>query len=309
MFNKLKAAMPDFDINEISQKIKQSITEPDPTTLKPRLTPSCELIEVRSGKLPAIVIINGFMSEKEESAEDWLEVVDELYPLNQVIRVKWKAGNLKDMMFEKGAVPETPISNSGKLGAVGAILARTNIMAMAATFGAVAVNKIGGHWKKSFYETRHVAHDLAKKIEETPELNNCILMGHSLGGRILRHTLNELVTPNIVSVAYIFAGAVSSQSDEWQPLVTKHNKLKLINCMSKSDYVLKSAYKAGTLWDHEPAGLAPILENTHKFILNLDVTKYASGHMNFKQKELGRFLKTELTQLNEDKLKLLHLVS
>jgi hypothetical protein len=30
--------------------------------------------------------------------------------------------------------------------------------------------------------------------------------------------------------------------------------------------------------------------------------------MNFKQKELGRFLKTELAQLNEDKLKLLHLV-
>jgi hypothetical protein len=248
------------------------------------------------------------MSEKEESAEDWLAVVDELYPLNQVIRVKWKAGNLKDLMFEKGVVEDSAVSNNLNLSAAGAMLARTNLIGMAVAAGGIAVNKIGGHWKKSFYETRHVAHDLAKAIEETPELNNCILMGHSLGGRILKHTLNELVTPNIVSVAYIFAGAVSSQNDEWQPIVTKHNKLKLINCMSKSDYVLKSAYKAGTLWDHEPAGLAPILENIHEFTLNLDVTKYASGHTNFKQKELGSFLKTELTQLNEDKLKLLYLV-
>jgi hypothetical protein len=237
MFNKLKAAMPDFDINDISQKIKQSITEPDPKALEPRLTPSCELIEVRTGKLPAIVIINGFMSEKEENAEDWLAVVDELYPLNQVIRVKWKAGNLKDMMFEKGVIEDSAVSNNLNLGAAGAMLARTNLIGMAVAAGGIAVNKIGGHWKKSFYETRHVAHDLAKKIAETPELNNCILMGHSLGGRILKHTLNELVTPNIVSVAYIFAGAVSSQNDEWQPIVTKHNKLKLINCMSKSDYV------------------------------------------------------------------------
>ena len=76
MFNKLSAAMPDFDINDISQKIKQSITEPDPKAIEPRLTPSCELIEVRTGKLPAIVIINGFMSEKEESAEAMKEASD-----------------------------------------------------------------------------------------------------------------------------------------------------------------------------------------------------------------------------------------
>nr|VVV06336.1 hypothetical protein AW0309160_03826 [Aliivibrio wodanis] len=173
--------------------------------------------------------------------------------------------------------------------------------------GVFVVDKVMGHWKRSFYETVHVARDLAQAIEETPNLNQCILMGHSLGGRIVRHRLNEISTPNTVSVAYILAGAVSSEAEEWEPLMEKHSTLKLINCMSMSDYVLKSAYRAGTLWDHEPAGLAPILEETHEFTLNLDVSEYASGHMNFKQQELGIFLKKELSQLEQKKRNQLHL--
>ncbi|WP_117232759.1 DUF726 domain-containing protein [Vibrio maerlii] len=305
MLNKFKAVIPGFDVNALVKSLKDSLSELTADDLTPRSTPSCELIKVREGSLPAVFVINGFMSEKEESAQDWLEVVDNLYPDNQVIQVKWKAGNLKDMIFDKGVVPIIPTGH-GKIGFAAMLMARSNLLGMIATAGAYLVDKVMGHWKTSFNETRHVALALSSYLEQHKEFENCILMGHSLGGRIVRHTLNELTTPNLVSVAYVFAGAVSSEDEQWEELLEKHSDLKLINCMSTKDYVLRSVYKAGTLWNHEPAGLTPVMDE-HEHTLNLDVTEYASGHTKFKQQELGNFLKSELAMLDEDKLKLLHL--
>ncbi|MGF1763375.1 DUF726 domain-containing protein [Aliivibrio kagoshimensis] len=306
MFNKFKASLPGFDITPLLKSLKESLTEQSGEALEPRDKPSCELVQVREGKLPAVFIINGFLSENNVCSKDWLDVVDELYPTNKVIRVEWKAGNLTDMVFDKGAVPNIPASRNGKLGFAAMVAARSTILGIASTVGAFVVDKVAGHWKRSFHETRHVASGLASYLEQQPEFENCILMGHSLGGRIVRHTLNELVRSNLVSVAYVFAGAVSSEDEQWQEVFEKHSQLKLINCMSKKDYVLKSAYKVGTLWDHEPAGLSPVMVQ-HIHTLNLDVTMYAKGHTEFKQKELGEYLKSELSLLEKDKLAMLHI--
>ncbi|MUJ38263.1 DUF726 domain-containing protein [Aliivibrio fischeri] len=295
MINKFKASIPGFDVNSLLKSVKDSLTEPSTKELELRASPSCELIKVREGKLPSVVIINGFMTQNEDCSKDWLEVVDELYPDNQVIRVQWKAGNLKDMVFDKGVVPNARIASGSKIGFAATLMARTNLIGMIATAGGFVVDKVIGHWKTSFHETRHVALSLTNHIESDAQFENCILMGHSLGGRILRHTLNELSTANIVSEAYVLAGAVSSDDEQWQSILEKHNRLKLINCMSMKDYVLKSAYKAGTLWDHEPAGLFPVMEANENTV-NLDVTEYASGHTDYKQKSLGQYLKQELLQ-------------
>lgn len=73
--------------------------------------------------------------------------------------------------------------------------------------------------------------------------------------------------------------------------------------MSKKDYVLKSAYKAGTLWDHEPAGLSPIMEDSEKTV-NLDVTELVTWHTDYKQKLLGQYLKQELQKLDKSLVKI-----
>lgn len=307
MFNKFRASLPGFDINPLLKTLKESLTEQSSADLEPRSEPSCELVKVRDGKLPAVLIINGFLSQSKECSKDWLEVVDELYPNNQVIRVDWKAGNLKEMMFDKGLVPNAP-TNGSKAGFAAMLAARANLLGMVTTAGAFVVDKVMGHWKSAFFETRHVALSLSEYLEQNSDFTQCILMGHSLGGRIVRHTLNELTTANLVSVAYVFAGAVSSQEDQWQDVFEKHPELKLINCMSMKDSVLKSAYKAGTLWDHEPAGLAPVMVR-HTHTLNLDVTEFASGHSDFKQGELGLHLKSQLSQLDRDKQQQLYLAS
>ncbi|MDN3696174.1 DUF726 domain-containing protein [Vibrio cortegadensis] len=306
MFNKFKASLPSFDINPLLKSLKDSLTEPSAQDLEPRDEESCELVQVREGKLPVVFIINGFLSENSKCSKDWLEVVDELYPTNKVIRVDWKAGNLTDMVFDKGAVPNIPASSNGKLGFAAMVAARSSILGIASSVGAVVVDKVAGHWKTCFHETRHVGRGFASYLEQQSAYENCILMGHSLGGRIVRHTLNELTARNLVSVAYIFAGAVSSEDEQWQAILDRNDNLKLINCTSQKDYVLKSSYKLGTLWDHEPAGLSPVMD-LHCHTLNLDVTKYAQGHTEFKQKELGQYLKSELSLLEKDKLAMLHI--
>lgn len=308
MFNKFKASLPGVEINPLLKSLKMSLTEPSSADLEPRDTPSCELVQVREGCLPVVFVINGFLSEKSNCSKDWLEVVNELYPSNKVIRVEWKAGNLKEMMFDKGVVLNGQTSNGNKAGFAAMLAARTNLLGMMATAGGFVVDKVMGHWKSAFFETRHVALSLSKYLEQNPEFSQCVLMGHSLGGRIVKHTLNELTTANLVSVAYIFAGAVSSEDEQWQVMLDTHSDLKLINCISMKDNVLKSAYKAGTLWDHEPAGLSPVM-NGHSHTFNFDVTEYASGHTDFKQTELGQYLKTELDLLCNEKQLQLHFIS
>jgi hypothetical protein len=303
MLNKLKASIPGFDVNSLVKNMKDSLTEPRTEDPEIREDPSCELVKVRDGKLPSVVIINGFMTQNEDCSKDWLEIVDALYPDNQVVRVQWKAGNFKDMVFDKGVVPNAQISSGSKLGFAATLMARTNLIGMIATAGSFVVDKVIGHWKASFNETRHVAVSLATYLENDVQFENCILMGHSLGGRIIRHTLSELSTANVVSVAYVLAGAVSSEDEQWNTIFEKHSHLQLINCMSMKDYVLKSAYKAGTLWDHDPAGLSPILEESKKTV-NLDVTEYASGHTDYKQKALGQYLKQELKQQDKALVKI-----
>jgi hypothetical protein len=306
VLDKFKVSLPSFDVNSLLISLKESLTAPNPEHLEKRELPSCDLVTIREGVLPAVLVINGFLTENDDSTEDWLEVVDKLYPENKVVRVNWKAGNIKDMMFDKGVVPNLQTGHAGKTSLATTLLARTNLLGMIATTSAFVVDKVLGHWKTSFYETCHVASSLAEILENTKD-EQFILMGHSLGGRIVRHTLAALETSNLVSVAYVFAGAVSSEDEEWVDILEKHTELKLINCMSMKDVVLKSAYKAGTLWDHEPAGLAEIMDN-HPHTLNLDVTEYASGHTEYKQQELGMYLKDELGRLDSHKKRQLHLL-
>ena len=245
---------------------------------------SLELIEIRKGIQPTVIIINGFLSKNTNEVDDWLEVVDELYPDNRVVHAKWDAGNLLDVISDKGLLENTQPNRLSKNGVAG-------LMASAVAIG---VNKAAGHWKNAFHETRAVGIELSAAIENTTQLHGCILMGHSLGARVIHHTLAELQTP-LVSKAYFLAGAVSSEPEVWDSIFTKHSHTKFINCMSKTDSTLKYGYSAGCLFDHQPIGLSPLGNSTDLNVINIDASKHAKGHQDFKNEKIGRLLKQELT--------------
>lgn len=294
MFSKLKESVSGFEFSDVTNKIKRLEQEEE---LTPRETSSISLQKIREGSKPSVMVINGFMSEGGSDVEDWINVVDALYPNNEVVHVQWNAGNVKKLVLDEGLTPSGKSAGLKKL----ALLTRASTpVGMASVAGGLVANKVSGHWKKAFNETRHVGLELAIAIEDNEELHGCILMGHSLGGRVIRNTLDHLA-PHLVSVSYLLAAAVSSEEEQWKEILDKHNDMRVINCMSKHDYVLKSAYKVGTLFDHDPAGLAPLCDDSYSNVLNLDVSEFASGHTSYKHKALGKCIADELKLLPKEK--------
>ncbi|PKG38334.1 DUF726 domain-containing protein [Psychromonas sp. Urea-02u-13] len=268
------------------ESLKSFLAKDNQTDRATRSEPALKLVEVRKGIKPSIIIINGFLSKKSEDVSDWLEVVDELYPHNEVLHARWNAGDLTSIATDSGLVPE-----------------RTEMLATKSIQMSVfdALSTATGQWKNAFHESNQVGVELAAELEGNESLHGAILMGHSLGARVVRHTLAELDKP-VVSVAYLLAGAVSSEQGEWLEIFKKHPETKFINCMSQNDLVLKNAYPMGCLFDHEPAGLTPLCEENCINLLNLDVTEYADGHSDFKQKKIGQYLKKELVKLDQSKI-------
>ncbi len=261
-----------------------------------RTEPALRLVEIRKGTKPVIIIINGFLSENDEDVTDWLKFVDQLYPKNEVLHAKWSAGNLAGMVKDKGF--SAGISPLLKV-AIG-----TSPLVKVLSTAATAVNKATGHWKNAFHETKEVGLELAVALEADEALHGSILMGHSLGARVIYHTLAELDKP-IVNIVYLLAGAVSSEQEQWSDIFRNHPNTKFINCISQKDSVLKKAYKLGCLFDHKPAGLSPLCEESSLNVINLDVTEHANGHFDFKHKKLGLFLKEELMDLKPEKIEAL----
>jgi hypothetical protein len=162
---------------------------------------------------------------------DWLEIVNQLYPTNQVLHAKWDAGDLTSLMMDKGLVADGSKIFTQIIG--GAPLAKVLSVTV------ITVNKVTGHWKKAFQETKEVGLELAITLEENKMLHGSILMGHSLGVRVIRHTLADLEKP-VVDTAYLLAGAVSSEQSQWSDIFENHSETKFINCMSQNDSVLKT---------------------------------------------------------------------
>jgi len=300
-------AVKNVDSSQLLDQAKELLTQNSKEPLTPRDISSIQLVTIREGKSPAILVVNGFLSQDDGDVSDWLSVVDELYPKNKVIHVQWNAGNLSQMVLDDGIVTG---GVSGDKGA-GKVLAAVKLargltpVGIASIVGGVAFDKIVGHWKKSFHETLHVGHDLAKIIEEDKSLNCCILMGHSLGARVIRHTLTNL-EQNKVAVCYLLAGAVSIEDEQWITILEKHSDLCLINCYSDNDYTLKTGYRVGTLFAHTPAGLAE-MSGDKKQVVNVDMSEFVSGHMNYKHKTFGFELWNSLNKLTlipKTKLKL-----
>jgi hypothetical protein len=220
----------------LRKKLKSFLAKNNEAGQTNRIEPVMQLSEVREGIKPSIIIINGFLSKNGEDVADWLEIVNELYPTNQVLHAKWDAGDLTGLVMDKGLVADGSTLFTQAIG--GSPLAKVLSVA------AMTINKVTGHWEKAFQETKEVGLKLAVALEKDKALHGSILMGHSLGARVIRHTLAELEKP-VVDTAYLLAGAVSSEQSQWSDIFLNHPQTKFINCMSQNDSILKKAYKLG----------------------------------------------------------------
>jgi len=248
-------------------------------------TPSSEkdinLIMIRDGSLPAVIVVNGFLSGGKDDISDWLELIDIIHPMNKVIHVQWNAGSITELIQDNGLLPKVTELN------------KNNSLFKNLGFATLkAVNKLSGHWKKAFQQTENVGHQLASILNQDDTLNDCIIMGHSLGGRIVCNTLDSL-KPNRISQCYLFAAAADSNKTMWQGLIDKHSKTKFVNCTSQNDTVLKVGYKLGTAGG-SALGVNLLPQSPLHHIQNIDMTEIVSSHTEFKNKVVGGYLIRQL---------------
>jgi len=281
----------DVFVSQVLDQMKGLLPQHRHTDFIEKESSSVTLATVREGDSPSILVVNGYLSAGGEDMSDWLNVIDELYPKNKVIHVRWSAGNITDIALDDNpaGADSSKDKATDKLFGATTLAREISPAGIAALVGEIVTDKLVGHWTKSFNETLHAGNDLAKEIQDDDQLHGAILMGYSLGAVVARQVL-DTVDANKITACYLLAGAASSQAVQWTPILEKHTDLHLINCYSDNDYILKSAYGTSSILAHKPVGLTEIENNNTKQVVNLNVTEFSSGHMNIKNEKVGKAL-------------------
>lgn len=252
-----------------------------------------QLTTIKEGITPTICVINGFMSESSCDVNDWLSIVEVLYPNNRVVHFDWPAGNLKNMVTGDGltfGLNENP--RAKKLALADRFIKTNPSLVIASTL----IDKIAGRWQKSLINAENAGEHLASILNTSD--SSFVLMGHSLGARVIYNALKKSTNSSAVESAILLGGAVTHDG-EWDEIMQRNPKLWICNGYSHYDTVLSVLYKIGTLFANKPIGLTVIRSSTHNHLYNFNMSEYVSGHTKYKTTTIGNFLAWRFSQIQD----------
>lgn len=227
------------------------------------------IIKKRNGNLPAIITIDGFLNQDKDDIKEWETTIKKKYPNNTWYHLNWQSENSKQLLrrtLERLGISLIPNP-----------IAILNITKLPRIL--IGLSGITKTWKNALRNSEKTG-KLLSDVLFNCEIDEFILIGHSLGGRVIFNCLNNLKLNNkkIIQDVHLLGGAVSNNMVNWS-LAEKAVKNKIYNYYSKKDSVLQIAYKLGTL-DNNPIGRDII--NTEKSE-NINVTQLVNSHMAFKK--------------------------
>lgn len=263
---------------------------------------------IRAGRQPAIITVNGFMQQSKASLDDWAGVLNELYPGHAWYHVDWEAKNLAKLgRYAAGnmgmAAARTAITSAANR-LRGAVVKQAKIktasvpglnMAALATnpwhVALVKAEKTGVLLADILRRCQLAETELAvpTKSAQTKQ-QSFVLMGHSLGARVVYNCLRTLATTDAepcVERAWLLAAAVDAEPSYWAEACAA-SRAGVVNAWSSNDSILKYMYSAGTFFRSKPAGRYPI--EGIEAVQNCDLSAAVSGHMQFKQQAVGKAL-------------------
>lgn len=237
------------------------------------------ITKLRSGHGPALIFVNGFLNGTEADFTEWLEPTESRFPHNPCYGVRWNSGSL----LELGAF----MTQFGTL--TGASLAKI-VAAQAARLLAPPVAGVGLasslwlSWHKAYGGAKGAGRRLAQWMQQS-EASEYILMGHSLGAKVVFHALKTLAKEPEPSAqvrdVYLLGGAVSNAASDWEnipPLLSG----SMYNIFSRNDDVLRVLYRAAQAGTSTPVGYAGLDLPNWSHLANVDATPWVERHCAYK---------------------------
>jgi hypothetical protein len=246
-----------------------------------------EIYKVRSGKKPAIITVNGFLTERGEAHEAWTSGIDKNYPDHEWYHVEWEAKNLAHLGAFAGVGVGTEVLKQGLIKA--AEVATKAAAKVLGTPAAIAqlVSLSTNPWHVAMIKAEKTGVLLADILERC-DRSKFILIGHSLGCRVIYSCLQALATTKKKRVAgvHLFAGAVHNDDEKEKYWKAAAGSLapgaKIRNYHSDADHVLRFMYTVGTFFQSVPIGRHPI--GRVAGISNHDCSALKLGHMDYKKR-------------------------
>lgn len=144
-----------------------------------------EIIPLIQNKSPIVLCINGFLTKDDKSAqEEWINSMAQIYPDSSVFHISWESENLKSL---GKSIISFDLSD---IGLISLFIVPTPI--------AIFIKKISKPWRSASSN----AYNVGKKLGEflADGTGEYILIGHSLGTRVIYSCLSELskIEKNVV---------------------------------------------------------------------------------------------------------------
>lgn len=201
--------------------------------------------KVCEGDETTVIFANGFLSEGTTGWGNWERIVGERYPDATVYRLTWGAKELKSLtaLLANPAVAHL----SAKALAALAAKAATNPAKLLGPMGAVFTG--AGLAKNPWHVARTRASMTGAVLADAivrADLHSVVLVGFSLGGRVMTAAAESLATRNEadprVQSMHLLGAAVGTRRD-WRALEPAVED-KIYNYFSTNDKILSALYRA-----------------------------------------------------------------
>jgi hypothetical protein len=249
---------------------------------------------VKRGGAPTVLTINGFLTEKQDKSAKWKPGVRCLGSGLSWYHVPWESKTKFNLgkWFASGGV-----TGVGKKKLTEAAMAAANAAEKSLGF----VNKVQlgfrlarNPWHVSMVKAEMTGLLVADAIARTNR-SDFVLLGHSLGTRVIYYALASLAERDICKVrkAILLGGAVGKQGAlDWAKAASATQE-GIHNCFSSKDNVLRYLYKtfAAGWGAHEPIGLAAI-PGDPAGVVNHDFSELINGHNDWQSSKLEQVIRT-----------------
>ena len=240
----------------------------------------------REGNYPAIITISGWRSQDRDNRKDWEKSILKVYPDRVWFHLEWNSKRIPfiDKAHNTNLARTDTEKKKSKVNLK--LIKRAIYLTIGSTLSIVPIlgvvsnsNKLlNNYWHSAVRNSKDTGDCLAKVLSACQN-KEFILIGHSLGARVIYNCLSHLnenqLNSNIFEV-HLLGGAVGSNSNKWskQSLLVKN---KIYNYFSDNDDVLRFSYR-GSMLSANPIGLSKIVNQK---VENRNTTSFIHGHTEY----------------------------